>query len=327
MSQSVFKLFKSIKELPREEKFAPGHAMCAGCGAAIAMRWLNKIVDDNTIFVLATGCVEVTTTACPYTAWLRPCIHVAFENAGAVASGIEAAIKSLQRKGILNKDVRVVAIAGDGGTVDIGLQSLSGMLERGHKVMYVLYDNEAYMNTGIQRSGATPFRAWTTTTPVGRVLKGKLQWKKDIDGIVLAHRPKYMATATIAYVVDMVNKFKKAYEYSREGPTFIHILSPCVPGWRIDPHMTVRVSRLAVETGMWINYEVEGGVFRVTTRVPKRKPVSEYLKLQGRFRHLTDEDIQVIQRYVDEQVERINRMVGETVIGPVVKEEKAEAKA
>ncbi len=316
------KLFKSIKELPREEKFAPGHAMCAGCGAAIAMRWLNKVAPDDTIFVIATGCVEVTTTACPYTAWLRPCIHVAFENAAAVASGIEAAIKILKKKGIINKDIKVVAIAGDGGTVDIGLQALSGMLERKHKVMYVLYDNEAYMNTGIQRSGATPLYAWTTTTPVGRVIKGKLQEKKDIDGIVAAHRIPYMATTTIAYILDMVNKFKKALEYTEEGPTFVHVLCPCVPGWRIDPHMTVKLSRLAVETGMWINYEIEHGVFRVTTRVPKRKPVAEYIKPQGRFRHLTDKDIELIQRLVDENVERINRLVGEQVIGPVELPEK-----
>ncbi len=313
-------LFRGIKELPREEKFAPGHSMCAGCGAAIVMRWLNKVLPDDTIFVLATGCVEVTTTMYPYTAWTRPCIHVAFENAASVASGIEAAVKILRRKGLLKKDVKVVAIGGDGGTMDIGLQALSGTLERKHKVMYVLYDNEAYMNTGIQRSSATPMLAWTTTTPVGKVLRGKLQEKKDIDSIVAAHRVPYLATTTVAYVVDMVNKFRKAYSYLEEGPTFIHVLSPCVPGWRIDPNMTIKVSRLAVETGIWINYEVEHGEFRVTTTVPKRKPVREYLKLQGRFRHLTDSDIRILQKWVDEQVDRINRIVGRTVIGPVVEE-------
>ena len=312
--------FKTVKDLPRVERFAPGHAMCAGCGAALAMRWLMKSVDPDIIVVLATGCVEVTTTIYPYTAWLCPTIHVAFENAAAVASGIETAIKVLKRKGLWNRSTKVIAIAGDGGTVDIGLQALSGMLERKHHVMYVLYDNEAYMNTGIQRSGATPKYAWTTTTPVGKVLKGKLEWRKDIDRIVQAHDIPYQASTTVAYVIDMANKFRKAFEYTEYGPTFVHVLCPCVPGWRIDSNMTIKVSRLAVETGMWINYEIEFGQFKVTTRVHKRKPVREYLMLQGRFRHLTDKEIEEIQKIVDEHVDRINKIIGYEVIGPVVKE-------
>ncbi len=317
--------YKSIKELPREERLASGHSMCAGCAAAIAMRWLAKIAGENAIITVATGCVEVTTTSYPYTAWRNPWIHSAFENAAATASGIDAGIKVLKRKGLWRwGDTKVIAVAGDGGTVDIGLQALSGMLERGHNVMYVLYDNEAYMNTGIQRSGATPKYAWTTTTPVGKVLKGKLQIKKDIVGIVLAHRVPYVATTTVAYILDMVNKFKKALEYTKYGPTFVHILTPCIPGWRIGENETIKISKLAVETGMWINFEYEFSKFKVTTRVPKRKPVREYLKLQGRFRHLTDTEIEEIQRIVDENVKRINEMVGEEVIGPVVEEKTSE---
>ncbi len=308
----------TIWDIPREELFAPGHRMCQGCGAAILMRHITKALGKDAIIVEATGCVEVTTTVYPQTAWKHPWLHIAFENAAAGASGVEAAIKAMKRKGVIPKDkkVKVVAIGGDGGTFDIGLQALSGMLERRHNVLYIVYDNEAYMNTGIQRSGATPYKAWTTTTPVGKVWRGEWRPKKDIMGIVLAHRVPYAATVNPAYITDLYMKVRKAVEI--EGPTFIHAFSPCTPGWRIDPALTVTVSRLAVQTGVWINYEVENGEFRVTTPVPKRKPVKEYLRLQGRFRHLTEEEIAEIQRMVDEEVERINKLVGKTVIGPVV---------
>jgi len=308
----------TIWDIPREELFAPGHRMCQGCGAAILMRHITKALGKDAIIVEATGCVEVTTTVYPQTAWKHPWLHIAFENAAAGASGVEAAIKALKRKGVIPKDkkVKVVAIGGDGGTFDIGLQALSGMLERRHNVLYIVYDNEAYMNTGIQRSGATPYKAWTTTTPVGKVWRGEWRPKKDIMGIVLAHRVPYAATVNPAYITDLYMKVRKAVEI--EGPTFIHAFSPCTPGWRIDPALTVTVARLAVQTGVWINYEVENGEFRVTTPVPRRKPVREYLKLQGRFRHLTEEEIAEIQRMVDEEVERINKLVGKTVIGPVV---------
>jgi pyruvate ferredoxin oxidoreductase beta subunit len=220
--------FKTLWDIPREENFAPGHLACPGCGAALILRHLMKVVGKDAIIVQATGCMEVVTTPYPRTAWKNPWLHIAFENAGAAASGVEAAIKVLQRKGVIdpNRRIKVVAIAGDGGTVDIGLQSFSGMLERGHDVMYVLYDNEAYMNTGIQRSGATPFGAWTTTTPVGKKLRG--EWrprlKKDMIGIALAHRITYIATVSPAYPQDMLEKFRKAYE--TRGPSFIHALSP-----------------------------------------------------------------------------------------------------
>jgi pyruvate ferredoxin oxidoreductase beta subunit len=291
--------------------------MCQGCGAAIVMRHLLKALGKNVIIAHATGCVEVTTTLYPETAWRVPWVHVAFENAAAVASGIEAAIKVLKRKGVIesSKKVKVVAIGGDGGTVDIGLQALSGMLERGHNILYVLYDNEAYMNTGIQRSGATPMYAWTTTTPAGKVWRGEWRRKKDIVSIVRAHGVPYAATVNFAYITDFYTKIRKAAEI--EGPTFIHAFAPCVPGWRYEPHLTVKIAKLAVQTGIWVNYEIEKGVFRVTTPVPRRLPVGEYLKLQGRFAHLTKEEIETIQRIVDEDVEYINKLAGATVIGPV----------
>ncbi|MEB3816952.1 MAG: pyruvate synthase subunit beta [Desulfurococcales archaeon] len=311
--------YKSLFQIPREEWFVSGHRLCAGCPVGTTMRLLTKVIGPNTIIVNATGCLEVASTPYPYTAWRHPWLHLAFENTAAAASGIEAALKVLKAKGVLDKDVKVVAIGGDGGTVDIGLQALSGMLERGHKVMYVLYDNEAYMNTGIQRSGATPYGAWTTTTPAGKKWRGEWRPKKDIDAIVAAHRIPYVATANPAFPLDMANKFKKAYELTDEGPTFVHVLIPCVPGWRIKDNMGITVARLAVETGVWILYEIDHGVFRVTFPVKRRKPVIEYLKLQGRFRHLTPEEIEKIQEMVDKQVEEVNKLVGKEVIGPVEK--------
>jgi pyruvate ferredoxin oxidoreductase beta subunit len=308
--------YRTLKDLPREELFAPGHRMCAGCGAAIAMRWITKIVGPNAVIVNATGCVEVTTTPYPETAWMHPYIHVAFENSAAVASGVEAAIKALKRKGLWDAgDTKVVVIAGDGGTYDIGLQALSGMLERRHGVLYILYDNEAYMNTGIQRSGSTPKYAWTTTTPVGTALRGKVQWKKDIMGIVMAHRVPYAATASIAYILDMANKIKTALEYTEEGPTFLHIFAPCVPGWRYPENKTVEIARLAVETGYFPLYEWDHGKLKLNPPSnnhldkSKRKPLKEYLKLQGRFAHLTDEEIAELEKELDAYWEYLSKLV------------------
>jgi pyruvate ferredoxin oxidoreductase beta subunit len=305
-----------LRDLPREELFAPGHRMCAGCGAAIAMRWITKTIGPNAVIANATGCVEVTTTPYPETAWMHPYIHVAFENSAAVASGVEAAIKALKRKGMWDAgDTKVVVIAGDGGTYDIGLQSLSGMLERRHGVLYILYDNEAYMNTGIQRSGSTPKYAWTTTTPVGTALRGKVQWKKDIMGIVMAHRVPYAATASIAYILDMANKIKTALEYTEEGPTFLHIYAPCVPGWRYPENKTVEIARLAVETGYFPLYEWDHGKLKLNPPSnnhldkSKRKPLKEYLKLQGRFAHLTDEEIAELEKELDAYWEYLSKLV------------------
>lgn len=311
--------FKRIHDLPRVEYFAPGHRLCQGCPEGIIARLVTKVLGPNLIVATPTGCLEVSTSVYPETAWRVPWIHVAFENAAAVASGVEAAIRALRRKGLKFKDkkIHVVALAGDGGTADIGLQALSGALERGHDFVYICMDNEAYMNTGIQRSGTTPFKAWTTTTPVGTKWRGKPQPKKDLVAITAAHKIPYVATAIISHPLDFARKIKKAAEI--DGPAYIHVLAPCPTGWRFDSSKTVEVARLAVLTGMWILYEIEGEEFRVTVSVPRRRPVEDYLLPQGRFEHLTKEEIIEIQKYVDEQVEKINKMVGRTVIGPVHK--------
>ncbi|AEA12924.1 pyruvate/ketoisovalerate oxidoreductase, beta subunit [Thermoproteus uzoniensis 768-20] len=309
-------VYKSIWDLPAEELFASGHRACAGCGPAIAMRWITKTAGPNTIVVNATGCMEVTTTQYPETAWMVPYLHVAFENAAAAAAGIDSAIRVMSKKGLWSSGkTNVVVIAGDGGTYDIGLQSLSGMLERGHHVLYILYDNEAYMNTGIQRSGGTPRFAWTTTTPVGKAIRGKIQAKKDIMGIVMAHRVPYAATATISNIVDMANKIKTALEYTAEGPTFLHILAPCPPGWRFPEERTVEAARLAVETGYFPLYEYDHGKIRLNPPTsnmvadPKRrKPLREFLKFQGRFAHLTDAEIEELEKEVVANLEYLAKL-------------------
>jgi len=273
----------------KESLLAPGHRACAGCGPAIAIRQLLETAGKNTIIVEATGCMEVTTTPYPQTAWKVPWLHVAFENAAAAASGVEAAYKAMISKGLIPKDKmpNIIALAGDGGTFDIGIQALSGMLERGHKVLYVCYDNEAYMNTGIQRSSATPLGAATTTSPAGKVIPGKMTRKKPIAMIAAAHDIPYVATASIAYPADFKNKVKKAL--SVDGPSFIHVFAPCPTGWRFGTEQTVELARLAVETGVFVLYEItqENPLKPIITKKLKdRKPVEEYLKIQGRFRHL-----------------------------------------
>lgn len=296
--------FRNLKEIPEEEYFISGHRACAGCTEPIAVRHVLKAVGKDCIVVSPTGCLEVFSTPYPYTSWAVPWCHVAFENAAAVASGVEAALKACKRKGkIPDKKIHVVAIAGDGGTIDIGLQALSGALERGHDMLYVCLDNEAYMNTGIQRSGSTPYGAWTTTSAVGKVMPGKLQWKKDGAKIAAAHGIPYVATASVAYPLDLVNKAKKGAEI--EGPAYLQVLCPCVPGWRIRSEQSIKLAKLAVQTGIYPLYEIENGSLTVTVKVPQRKNVEEYLGLQGRFRHLTDEFIKKIQSRVDMESEKL----------------------
>ncbi|MEO2241723.1 MAG: pyruvate synthase subunit PorB [Euryarchaeota archaeon] len=287
--------------VPEEELLAPGHRACAGCGSALCVRLCLKALGRNTVVVTSTGCIEVTTTPYPETAWEIPWIHVAFENAAAVASGVERALKALDKD-----DVTVAVFAGDGGTVDIGFQALSGMVERGHNVVYICYDNEAYMNTGVQRSGATPPYAATTTTPAGKVWRGEMRPKKDVPRIMVDHGVPYVATACVSHPQDLIKKVEKAKE--TDGPAYIHVLCPCPPGWGYDSSETVEIGELAVDTGMWVLYEVENGEFRLTYRPRERKPVEEYLKRQKRFQHLTEEEIEEIQRMVDEQWEELERL-------------------
>jgi len=291
----------------RKEVFAPGHRACSGCGEALAVRLVMKAVGKNTIVVMATGCMEIVSSQLPYTSWEVPWIHTLFENTAAVASGVEAGIKALTRKGASFPRTKVVAMAGDGGTSDIGVQALSGAMERGHDFLYVCLDNEAYMNTGIQRSSATPFGAATTTQPAGKVSMGQATWKKNMPAIAAAHDIPYVATASPSYPFDLMEKVKKAME--TEGPSYIHILSVCPTGWRAPSDLTVRLGRLAVETGVFPLYEVENGKYTLNVDLPQLRPVADYLKLQGRFRHLTPQVIEKIQQRVESEYAKLKGKV------------------
>ncbi|RLI10082.1 pyruvate synthase subunit beta [Candidatus Bathyarchaeota archaeon] len=297
----------TIKELPKEEYLLKGNTACAGCGAAISLRLLFKALGNKVILVVPACCTSVIPGPFPYTSFAVPVQNILFEATGATASGVVAA---LRQRGI--KDVTVVGWAGDGGTFDIGIQALSGAAERGTDFIYICYDNEAYGNTGVQRSGATPYGAWTTTTP-----SGKKERKKRITMIMAAHRIPYVATACPSYPMDFINKLRKAKEM--KGTRFIHILSPCPTGWRYDTSKTIEIGRLAVQTGMWVLFEIENGKFKLNppssglVDKAKRKPVREYLKLQGRFRNLTESDIEKIQRMVDEDWEQYRKMMNQSV--------------
>jgi pyruvate ferredoxin oxidoreductase beta subunit len=290
---------------PKEEYILKGHAACPGCGATLLLRHVLKALGPNTYLVIPACCTSVIAGPHPRSAFKVPVLHIAFAASAAAASGM---IEALDK---LGKPANVVVWAGDGGTVDIGIQALSGAAERGHNIIYICYDNEAYMNTGIQKSGSTPYKAWTTTTPTGNV-----SFKKDVPSIMVSHRVPYVATINPAYPNDIYEKLRKA-QGIKDGLKYIHAFSPCPPGWRYDSSLTVEIARLAVETGMWVLYEVDHGKFRLTgpsknlLDKDKRKPVKEYLKLQGRFAHLRDEDIEEIQRLVDAQWESIAKLLKE----------------
>ncbi len=300
---------KSITKLmTEEEQFAPGHRACIGCGEALAVRLACKALGNSVIIVSATGCMEVVSSQLPYTSWRVPWIHTLFENTAAVASGIEAGLKIMTKKGRRPpSDVTVVAMAGDGGTSDIGLQALSGALERGHDFIYICLDNEAYMNTGIQRSSATPYGASTTTSPAGKVSIGQITWKKNMPAIAAAHDIPYVATACPSYPFDLMNKVSKAAAI--KGPAYLHILSVCPVGWRCPAELTIRIGRLAIQTGVFPLYEVEYGKYKLNIAPPKLKPVSDYLKLQGRFRHLSEDTINEIQQRVSKEYAKLKEKV------------------
>jgi len=297
------------KLVDKEEFFCSGHRACQGCGEALAIRLMCKALGKDTVIANATGCMEVIATPYPATAWTLPWIHVAFPCAAAVGAGVEAGLKVLRRKGV-NPDryIKTVTIGGDGGTVDIGLQALSGAMERGHDMLYVCFDNEAYMNTGIQRSSATPFGASTTTAPAGKASIGNKTWKKNVPEIMVAHNIPYVATASPSYPIDFMNKVKKAR--SIQGPTYIHCLSVCPTGWRAKSEECIKLGRLAVETGVFPLYEVENGVYRLTVEMPDPlRPVTDYIKAQGRFRHLTPDEIRDIQRRVNLEYRKLMNKV------------------
>ncbi len=262
--------------------FTPGHRACPGCGATIAVRAILEATGPDVIVVSPTGCLETFSAQYPYSPWGVPWLHVLFENAAAVASGVEAALK---KRGLAEK-VKVIIIGGDGGTHDIGLGGLSGMLERGHNVTYICYDNEAYMNTGVQRSSSTPVGASTATSPVGKQSWGKERPKKNLPAIVMAHGVPYVATASIAFPKDITRKVKQAL--SIEGPKYIEIHSPCPIGWGFESASTIELAKLAVQTGLVPIYEAFQGQPLKVRKIPKRLPVTEYLRQQKRFRHLME---------------------------------------
>ena len=303
------------KELAkRPERLAPGHRLCAGCGASIVVRQVLAAIDRPVVVANATGCLEVATSIYPYTAWRVPWIHNAFENAAATISGVEAAYRSLVRQGkIPEQDVQFVAFGGDGGTYDIGLQALSGAVERGHRFLYVCYDNGAYMNTGIQRSSATPLGAHTTTSPAGKVIPGKQQYRKDLTAIMAAHGIPYVAQAAPSHWRDLMTKTRKAVDCG--GPAFLNVLSSCNRGWRHETDETIEITQLAVDTCYWPLYEVEQGQWRLTYKPKEKPPVEEWLKRQGRFRHLFRPEnrhlIDEFQAEVDRNWERLLELCGE----------------
>lgn len=287
---------------------APGHGLCAGCAESIIVRLVLRALGRPAVVALATGCLEVSTTRYPWTAWRVPLIHSAFENAASSISGVEAAYKALRRRGKeVPEDVAFVVFGGDGATYDIGLQWLSGAMERGHRFLYICLNNEGYMNTGTQRSSATISWTWTTTTPVGSVLPGKPQWRKDLTAIAAAHRIPYVAQAAPHHWKDLMLKVQKAS--SVDGPAFINVLSPCNRGWRYPPEETIRISKLATDTCLWPLYEVEQGQWRLSYRPARKLPVQAYLQAQGRFAHLLQEEhrplVEEIQRRVDQEWEAL----------------------
>ena len=310
---------QATKLTPRElskrpERLSPGHRLCAGCGAPIIVRQMLAAIDDPVVIANATGCLEVGTTIYPYTAWRVPWVHSAFENAASTISGIEAAYRSMVRQGkIPEQNVKFLAFAGDGGTYDIGLQALSGAVERGHRFLYVCLNNEAYMNTGIQRSSATPLGAHTTTSPAGKVIPGKQQHRKDLTAIMAAHDMPYVAQAAPSQWRDLMKKTRKAVDCG--GPAFINVLSSCNRGWRHPTDDTVEITQLAVDACYWPLFEVEDGEWRLSYTPKEKRPVEEWLKRQGRFSHLFRPEnrhiINELQEEVDRRWARLLVMCGE----------------
>ena len=307
----------TVKTFPKgPDSLASGHRACQGCGEVLALRLLTKALGRDFIAVSATGCMEVCTSPFPQSAWEMPWLHVAFENAAAVAGGVDAGNTILRRKGKLpDRRITVVAVGGDGATADIGLQALSGALERYHEnFIYVCLDNEAYMNTGIQRSSATPFGASTTTSPAGKCSKGQSTWKKNMPAIAAAHNIPYVATASPAYHLDLMNKIRRAAAIP--GPAYIHVYAPCPTGWRMKSELSVDSARLAVKSRVFPLYEVIDGQYILNQKVDNPIPLADYLKPQGRFRHLSEADIARISERVNREYEHLVKLA-EAFPGPL----------
>ncbi len=303
--------------MSRPERLAPGHRMCAGCGSTIAVRAVLRALreDDGAVVCNATGCLEVSSFMYPYTAWEDSYIHNAFENAGATLSGVETAYRALKKRGRLPKDktFKFIAFGGDGGTYDIGLQSLSGAVERNHDLTYVCYDNGAYMNTGIQRSSATPMFADTTTTPAGKASNGKMQPRKDLTSIIADHGAPYVAQTTFTRDFKDIHEKAERAIYT-EGASFLNVMAPCPRGWRYEASDVMKICRLAVETCYWPLFEVDHGKWTLSYEPKKKLPIEDFLKEQGRFRHLFKKGneglIEQFQTEVDRRWEELLRKCG-----------------
>ncbi len=295
----------------KEEKLASGHRGCIGCAETIIVRQVMAAIDGPVVVASPTGCLEIITTPFPTTAWRVPWIHNAFENSSSTLAGAETAYRSLVKQGkIEDKGLKFVVFGGDGATYDIGLQFISGVIERGHRLLYVCLNNEAYMNTGIQRSSATPLGAWTTTTPVGKAVPGKIQPRKNLIAIVAAHNIPYAAQAAPHAWRDLMTKVQKAIAI--DGPSVIDVLSPCARGWRHSTNETIAISRLSAETGAWPLYEVDHGKWKLNYNPVPRKPVIEWLKAQGRFSHLlqpgNEHIVEEFQQQIDKQWAELESM-------------------
>jgi pyruvate ferredoxin oxidoreductase beta subunit len=303
----------NLKELSkRGNLLTGGHRACVGCGAAVIARQVLAATETPVVCSISTGCLEVVSTLYPFNAWKVPFIHSAFENSAATVSGVEACYKALKKRGRIDREIKFIGLGGDGGTYDIGIQALSGAVERGHDFLFICYDNQAYMNTGIQRSGATPLGADTTTSPAGSVIPGKVQNRKDLTEIMVAHDIPYAAQTTPAHWNDLATKVRKAL--NTPGPAFMNVLSPCQLGWRHEPSETMELARLAVETCYWPIYEVENGKYKIS-KIPKEKlPVTVFLEKQGRFRHLMKPEnkkvVEQLQAYIDRKWEALLKRAG-----------------
>lgn len=304
----------NLKQLTgHEDLLTGGHRACAGCTGSNILRQIMLTAGVDTVVSGATGCMEVVTTIFPYTAWRTSFIHSAFENSAATMSGVETAFRSLKKHGDLPVErdhMNFIAFGGDGGTYDIGLQSLSGAMERGHNMLYVCYDNEAYMNTGIQRSSATPLGAHTSTAPAGSVKQGKEQNRKDLTKIIAAHNIPYVAQTTPFHWKDLAMKVEKAL--ACDGPAFLNILMPCTVGWHFDPALGIEISKEAVETNFWPLFEVENGVYKINQKPKERKPIADWMKKQGRFKHLfkpgNEHILEASQQYIDDEWEKLLKL-------------------
>ena len=296
---------KTLKEIAdKEPKYTSGHRACAGCGCSVAVSQIIRAVEGDLVVGFATGCMEVVTTIFPYTSWNTPYIHNAFENVAATISGVETAYHSLRKQKKIDpkKKINFIAFGGDGGTYDIGLQSLSGAMERNHDMLYICYDNEAYMNTGIQRSSATPLGAAVSTAPAGEVIPGKQQNRKNLTDIIAAHHIPYVAQASPHNWMDLMRKVRRALEI--EGATFINVMGTCFRGWRFPMEKSIEMARLATETCFWPLFEVEYDRWKLNYKPKEKLPITEWIKHQGRFDHLFKPEFKYMIPLLQENVDR-----------------------